>query len=368
MAKKAYFTTGPHATPVLDTGAPGNYIISTNSKRSYPLLEALGQEPMPPYLGYLHLAERIESTKFMQPAQEHGLWMFRYGEDMLFNRIWVEPLLISAGFITEETIHEIEIWNAYLDRDVLWTSVVVIRQPGTDFDYPTLPFEITKTADIVRDITVFKDGPPLQDTYYQMTIDGVLFVIYISGIRIVPLEPEPNWESGIKNEYEFQTVMFNTEYFREQRRALQDKSNRKIGFTFNLDELENHRFFNRISYGHDKIFGVPIFSEKMYPTLATQGTSVITTSNSNEFLWNMQNRTQFVILANHTDRVLEIKEILNFTDYQINLKSVIVESFDLTKTVVYPCLFGTVSAVKYNEKTTHVQTADVEFKEFIASG
>jgi hypothetical protein len=351
-------------------GVPTDQISSENAKRSYPLDENLieiatfgTREPR-----YLGVGTELQQGYYMTPSEEFGWIGFNYLTDMLMNRIWVTPLRIAGGFITEEQIYEITIWNAYLERSVDWTAIAVIREPGTQFDFPAFPFSFAPTASINRDLTIDRFGPPLQDTYWQLTIDGLVFEIYVDGIRVVPLEEEPNWESEIKMAYNFQTVMYNTERLHEQRRALQEISSRKTNFTFVLEQLRNHRFFNRIAYGHDKIFGVPIFSEKLFPTAVTQGTTLITHSNSNEFMWNFQNRMQFVMIANHEDRILEIKEVLSFTDYQITLKATITESFDINKTVVYPCLFCVVGGAKYNEKSSHVQTADLEFKEFISSG
>jgi len=351
-------------------GSPVDQIFSVKSSRVYPLDENLIElatfgDREPRYLG---VAEELQQGYFMAPTREYGWTGFNYLFDMLMNRIWVTPLRIAGGFITEEQLHDITIWNAYLERSVDWTAIAVIREPGTQFDYPAFPYSFAPTASIDRVLTIDRFGPPLQDTYWQLTIDGLVFEIYVDGIRVVPLEEEPNWENEIKVEYNFQTVMYNTERLHEQRRALQEISSRKMNFSFVLEQLRNHRFFNRIAYGHDKIFGVPIFSEKLFPTAVTQGTALITHSNSNEFMWNFQNRMQFVMIANHEDRVLEIKEVLSFTDYQITLKATITESFDVNKTVVYPCLFCVVGGAKYNEKSSHVQTADLEFREFISSG
>jgi hypothetical protein len=351
-------------------GAPTDQISSAISKRFFPLDENLIELATfgTRRTRYLGVGTELQQGYFMDPNSQVGWIGFNYLLDMLMNRIWVFPTRIAGGFITEEQLHTITIWNAYLERSVDWTAISVIREPGTQFDYPAFPYSFAPTASIDRTLTIDKDGPPLQDTYYLLTIDGELFEIYIDGIRIIPLEPDPNWGQDVRTSYEFQTVMYNTPRLHEQRRALQEIAHRKLSFEFNLERIEHQRTFNRVAYGHDKIFGVPIYSEKMYVTAATAGTNIIDVSNSNEFMWNMQNRTQFIILMDHEDQVVEIKEILTVTDYQIVLKTNIVETFELSKTYCYPCLFCTVSAAKYNEKTSHVQIANLDFKEFIPSG
>jgi hypothetical protein len=313
---------------------------------------------------YLRVAEELDSHIIMIEREQFGWIGFDYLFDMLMNRIWVEPLRIAAGFITEEQTYDIEIWNAYLERSVIWSSVVVIRQPGTDFEYPALPFTIPKTADLVQTMTIFKDGPPLQNTLWQLTIDGIEFEIFIDGIRVIPLEPELNWIDKLKSTYSFETVMYNTQFFYEQRRAMIEQCRRGAGFKLTLFGSDNPRFFNLISYAHDKILGIPIFSEQMHPTALTLGSTSIPLSNSNEFLWNFQNRTSFVIIVDHETNTTEIKEILNFTNNNINLKSAITETFNVVRSMVYPCLFCTVRAVKFSEKTSHTNEATLEFLEF----
>jgi hypothetical protein len=329
--------------------------------RIFPIGELLIHPATP---RYLQVAEALDRDIIMAGLKNFGWIGFDYILELLMNRIWVDPLRYAAGFITEEQTFEVEIWNAYLERSVDWTAVDVISQDGTSFDYPALTFTLPKTADIVRTMTIFKDGPPLQDTYYRLTIDGIEFEIYINGIRVVPLEYELNWLRGVRSTYAFETVMYQTQFFHEQRRAMIDKCRRGAGFELNLHNIDSHRFFNAISYAHDKVIGIPIFSEQMYPTALTLGSTAIPISNSNEFLWNFQNRTTFVIIVDHETLATEIKEILNFTDFNINLKAIITETFNLNTTVVYPCLFCTIRAVRFGEETDGVSLAKLQFEEF----
>ncbi len=349
------------------TGRPTNAVASEGVKNSYPPNTALGEDAQQ-YSTHLYVAEPLEDGMFMAPQREYGVVTFSYAEDLLYNRIWVFPQRIAGGFITEEQTHEITIWNAHLERSADWTAIGVINEDGTLFDYPTFPFTLPPTGDTVRDLTIEATGPPLQDTTWQLTVDGLGFDIYVDGIRIVPLEPEPNWQNSIKMGYNFSTVMFNTARFYEQRRALQEISTRKLNLQFVLKDFAAQRMFNRIAYGHDKIFGIPIYQEKLYPTSVVQGTNNIAHSNNSEFYWNLRNRATFVVIVDHENHIVEIKELTSVTDYNIALKTNILTSFDVTKTVVYPCLFATVSSVKFGEPSSHVRTCDIEFGEYIASG
>ena len=211
MARKGIFTYGFDLPVSFDPGEAGQWYASRiDDKRQFPIDEILGYGASP---RYLKVAEDFFRFVIILRRNRNGWLGFSYGEGLLFNRIWVDPIRIAAGFITEESIHEIEIWNAYIDRTVFWTSVAVIRQPGTDFDSPALPFEIARFGDLVVDLTIYKAGPPIQDTYWQMTIDGEDFEIYIDGIRIIALEPGMNWAQDLKMTYAFETVMYNTERF-----------------------------------------------------------------------------------------------------------------------------------------------------------
>ena len=296
-----------------------------------------------------------------------AVFLHNYGEENLFYRIWVSPQLIEMGFITEDDQFEIKIWNAYLDREVDFTGVAVVDQEGTLLTYPSLPWTITRSDSLTLDLDVYKEGPPVQNTYYSLTIDGEVFVTNITGTRIIPIEPDIQWNGNHVMTYEFMTVMYQDGVrFKEQRRPLYDVPDRRLAVTYQLEGTSAHRLFNLFSYGHDKVFGTPIYYEKMVPATITVGSPVITLVTDTTDMYNLNNNAVFIIIVDHENEIAEIKEIDTIATNQIDVVKNIVETFDVDATFVYPVFLSILHAVSFSDDSDNVETMEAEFREYIA--
>jgi len=290
-----------------------------------------------------------------------------YGKDHLFGRVWVRPVLIEVGFITEELVYEIKIWNAWLSRSIDFTNVSVIAQDGTSLDYPALPYTMPQSGSLVLDLTVEKDGPTSQSTLYGLTLDGDVYNVQITGLRVIALEPDIEWDKSPKIDYAFQTVMFqDPARYQEQRRPLIEYPDRKQSVSYLLLDNTAHRIFNMFSYGHDKVFGVPIYNEKMVPSDITAGLDIIQLVTSTDYMYNLKNNCQFIIIVDHDNNQAEIKEIKSISANEIEVETVVAETFNLQTTFVYPALLSLIQASRFAEETDNIQIVTVDFKEFVA--
>lgn len=297
--------------------------------------------------------------------RRNGVLPFSAGRDLIFERVWVEPQRVEAGFITEELTYEISIWNAYQERSVEFTSMSSVASDGTSMPTPSLPVDIQQSDDVVLTLTIDQNGPPIQDTYYKPLVDGVLYSIYITGLRVLGFSPEPTWEKGVQIVYGFQTAMYQSIRFEEQRRALMDEPYTKLTATFPITSQDAHKLFYDLSYGHDKLFGVPIYNESMGVSSITAGSDTITVANAVDNLYFLNNLATHIIVVDHGAGQTEIKEISSITPSDtITTTQDVVATFTAATTRVYPIFFGVVASVRSGHVTDDVVMVELSFEEF----
>jgi hypothetical protein len=285
----------------------------------------------------------------------NGIIPFGYGRDVLFYKIWFEPVEIDAGFIVEETDYNIKIWNTFFDGSVQLTAVSGVSTAGTGVTYDSLPITINTFGDYWVTLTVYEEGPPVQSTDYTFTIDGYDWITEVEGIRVVPVPWEPDWDSKIRFEYHFDTVLATNKYFVEQRRPLRYKPYMKANFQITGVGVDGQKLKQSITYGHDKVFGVPIFSEQGYPSSDFNSSATIQCSNDLSILWNLNNLAEYVIVVDHFDLTSEIKAIDSIGTNQVVCQVPITRTFsNWQRCVVYPVVMCTAESIASRAETDEI--------------
>ena len=87
------------------------------------------------------------------PKTWQALDFLSIGDAMIFDRIWFTPEEIDAEFITEDTEHEIRIWNAFLSTDKILTNIASSSPTGTDLDSPSTPYTIPAGVELSMTLT-----------------------------------------------------------------------------------------------------------------------------------------------------------------------------------------------------------------------
>lgn len=295
-----------------------------------------------------------------------GIISHSYGDDNLFWRIWFEPVEYAAGFITEDIKFDIKVWNAFMDAFATISAISAIAQSGTSIEHDPVPITIAKFGDMTAEVTIDRLGTPLQNTVYTFTVEGTDYTCTITGMRIIDWVLEPNWENDIKIELAFETSIAENRFFKEQRRYLREEFFRKISVSGWADGLDAQKVKQSLSYGHDKVFGVPIYSEPCYLTGTITGQSTINTTNDLTKYWNLNNQCSYVIIVDHALLRGEVKEISSVSANVINLVRSVVQTFDAGSSVVYPIIMATLESLSLNDETDDVTTFDVSFEEYVS--
>lgn len=286
-------------------------------------------------------------------------------EQTLFNRIYVTPDEIALEFITEYTEHEVVVWNAYSDRTATLTDISVVNQTGTGIEEVTLPKIIPKLYNEILTIIVYEDGPPTQDTDYLITVDGTVYTVDVTGIRVVGFVEEPDFAKNIQMVYSFLTsIARHPRYLKEQRRPLQRYPFRDISLTINTSNLTFQKQYNLMHYGKDKVFAVPIYTERMQSLLITAGSYSLTISTDITYFYNLLNNVEYVIIVDHTTGVSEVKEISSLVGNLLLFTSAISNTYNANGTVLYPCVFSYIKSARVVPETKGEGIIRVSFGEF----
>ena len=274
-----------------------------------------------------------------------------YGEENLFNRIWFEPVDYEAGFITEEISFDIKVWNAFMDTLATISDISVLAGTGTSIDNDALPITIQKFGDNTSEVTIDRVGTPLQNTIYTFTINTVEHTCTITGMRIINWLLEPDWGKEVKMELAFETAIAENRFFKEQRRYLREDFLRAVKISTWARGLDAQKVKQDLSYGHDKVFGIPIYSEPCYPTGMLTGETTINISNDYTKYWNLNNLCTYVILVDHQNLVGEVKEVDSIGVGVIELVRAVSETFVAGSTIVYPMFMATIGALSVPAET-----------------
>jgi len=283
---------------------------------------------------------------------------FSFGDEFLFWRIWYEPATIDAGFIVENKEYEIKVWNAYLDVTASITAVSGVATDGTTISHDSLPISIGKFGDEQLILTVLGEGPPLQSTIYTVTVNSVDYTTEIEGIRVVPVPWEPDWDSKVNIEMHFTTALQRNKYFVEQRRPLRYTPYYKFAFRIIAEGLSAQKMKQTMSYGHDKVFGIPVFTEHAYPASDFNSSTTITTSNDLTNLWNLNNQAEYIVIIDHTTLQAEIKEIDTVNANSIECAVAVSDTFTWQRCIVYPVVMCTAEGTSVNPQSDSVFYGD----------
>ncbi len=313
-----------------------------------------------------NVATYKSSSSIMSPSVELGVMPFSAGEELIFNRIWIDPDVIHPPFTMEDSDYNVEVWNAYLGEDVTWTAEDVTGDTdGVNFARDALPITITKSDAKVYVMTLYREGPAQQDTTYTETIRGDDYDIDIDTLRVLWVNPWPNWIERIHTGYNFETVIAVGDRHNEQRRPLRHDIRRTLKIELHAQNHELHLLSNTLQFGHDKVFACPIYQEHAICTTITQGTSTIVTSTDLSTHWNLNNACDYIMIADHTAGDIEIKEISSLTAYSIVTTQDIAGSFSVNSAIVYPVFIGVLTSHSIRHETNNIAVIKLEFQEYI---
>lgn len=277
--------------------------------------------------------------------------------DVILDKIYFSPESIDAGIIVEDSTHDIKIWNASRTSNVNITQIQASPAAGLALINNGVPELLTCGNDLTHQLQVLKLGPPIQNSVVTYTIGGSAFTINVTGQRIVLFAFEPNAENGISVAYGLDTIIFENEFFVEQRVSRFENFLRVVEQEY-LEELsESRRFLNDLKDKSKIVVGFPLYIEPLFFTGSIQGATVLTPDNADEleFFYNWQNLTTILCILSEDNSIEpEIKTISQVNAGNVVLDAPVQNAFTNGELyTVYPVFLGVIerfsSQVLHNE-------------------
>lgn len=293
-----------------------------------------------------------------------GLLPHSFGDDNLFYRLWFSPAKVDLDFIVEDSEHAVKLWNAWPDQAATIADIAMTDTDGTAMPHDPLPITIPIFGEKTFTLTVFRDGPPLQNATYTFDCGEISFVLPVTGMRILAVTPEPNWEGGIDFSLQFSTVISSNKRFAEQRRPLLPRPLRGSKLAFLPDGLPAQQFFNTLLYGHDKVFGVPVYFEPLLADSIEQGENYIDVTGDISKHWHLNHQCDFILIVNHETLQNEIKSVSGISGNRIDCGQSIKEVFNPADAVIYPVFLALLESVSGVSPIYTLDEIEVSFTEF----
>lgn len=294
-----------------------------------------------------------------------------YGGEFIFERIWINPILIEAGFITEDTSVDSIFWNAFRYKEARITLIEEEDYEGTDIDGITLPYStpvilLPQFGEYTFTFNIYKSGKAIQNSFYYFTIEDEIYTIRITGLRLLFFDLDPNWDSEVEIAYTFKSVIFTSRALNEQRRSLHDESRISISATYDMSKDVSRNYHNFLSYGKDKIWAVPIYSEKVLCKVVDIGAMELTTNQSESlnYYYNMNHGNGYISIINHEEGIIEVKQFGVQGENLISLNEPIILDYQSKPAWIYPIIAATIKSIEINQITDDFDELKIDFEEY----
>ena len=176
----------------------------------------------------------------------------------------------------------------------------------------------------------------------------------------VIIDAEPDWRTPPEIAYGFNTVVQQTQHFREQRRPLFPDVTRSVSGKFVLSTKNAQRLLNVLLYGASKVCCTPIYSEPIFAG-SISGSS-ITAETDLTYFWNIKH-CEYLVLLDYLTGESEMLKVGSVSGQVISLAAAIVGTWIAAQTVMYPAIASVLRDVKQLSPTSQIGAFSAEFSE-----
>lgn len=150
--------------------------------------------------------------------------------DDWYYRIHVVPQRLDLSNVVSDQTRQVYVWNGYLDSKLLSSASYPTDGVTVTDNYGT-PYNIGPLEQLIYDVQIEAEGPPVITGAIQWTIGGVVYEVPLSGQRIVVWPFGPNWTQPLVESLDWLTDVFTAFNGNEQRRELRSKPRRMFEYT-----------------------------------------------------------------------------------------------------------------------------------------
>lgn len=210
---------------------------------------------------------KLLSTPLAQSDVLPGYLGHGYFDD-LYNRIYVVPSSINVGNLVSNQSRDVVLWNAYV-TPVTVESATFTNGTGLVLNLPagiTLPHELSALAELPLEVQLDVGGPPTINASLDITVEGELYSVPITGKRVVLFPFRPDWASPFDETFVHRSWAIRSEDGSEQTGSEGGNHPRRM-FEFNITMMSEHEintFENLMFAWHARFFAVPHWAEQSY--------------------------------------------------------------------------------------------------------
>lgn len=237
-----------------------------------------------------------------------------------YYRIHIVPTSVSLGNLSGDTTRQLLVWNAFFNT-VSLESVVLENGDGILLNSPILPpADLGPLKNLVYTLNVSAEGPSVIDATLTWTIDGVDYVVPITGRRSVLFPYKPNWSDRVSEVLTWTTTVTRAWSGNEQRMSIAKDPRRSMRYSFQA-KGEEARLLDALLFGWmGRMYSMPLWHEEsrlIVTAPATTSVLVVDTTRmsiavgSSVVVYKDSFTYEVVEVVAFSDSLIEIKNVLN---------------------------------------------------------
>jgi len=182
--------------------------------------------------------------------------------DDWYYRIHIVPTSISLGNLSGDATRQVLVWNAFF-TDVQLQSFGLFNADGITATEPVSPpAAIGPLRTLTYTINVSATGPSVIDATIIWTIDGVDYVVPITGRRSVLFPFRPNWADRVSETLSWTTTVTRAWSGKEQRMSIARNPRREIRYSFQAKN-DGARLLDALLFGWmGRFYSMPVWHEE----------------------------------------------------------------------------------------------------------
>lgn len=223
-----------------------------------------------------------ESYEPVPPRETEG-WYIRAPHDDWYYRVHFLPPAFALGNLSGDALRTMYMWNANFNSVNVESFVLVDGDGITYTTNATIPGDIGPLRLVRYDFTISVNGPPIIDAEATWVIDGIEYVVPITGRRVTLFPFNPNWSSTVQETLQWATTVYQAYSGREQR--MDSRTNPRRIYQYNIRIHDNDAsLFDVLTFGwNGRMYSQPLWNEAEHTTADALAGSLFLSFDTSNF-------------------------------------------------------------------------------------
>ena len=334
-------------TPLIQVAADNYTSGNLESPRDYYIGDVLPAHELGGHIGAVSFSSKPYTGPYVAPSKSGG--KSRSFIDDWYYRIHFSPTALDLGNVVSSQCRDVIVWNAYLSP-VPFTAFSSSGLDGISLTPPaglTPPVEMKALSLHLYQLSVSTSGPPTISATLTWTINGINYVVPVTGRRVVAFAFPPNWDRGVQETLEFKSSVIDNHDGSEQRASLRSRPRRSFEYTTLLRGGDQQRVDSLLFGWQSRLFALPCWPEESRLTAAAN-------VDDNTLSLDTTHRS-FVegglVAVYESPAKVEIREVSEVTPSSITLTAGLTHSWP-TGARVYPAFVAAANATLSGRRLT----------------